>query len=106
MKYHSTRSTNKNQGVSLSYAVLKGLADDGGLYMPESILQLEQSFIENLHTYSLPEIGFIVAKTLIGNEVPDNILKPLVEEALNFPIPLVKVTEGIYSLELFHGPTM
>ncbi|AHM63522.1 threonine synthase [Flammeovirgaceae bacterium 311] len=104
MQYYSTNKTAEK--VRLPYAVLKGLADDGGLYMPESIPQLPARFFEDIHTKSLPEIGYIVAAALIGDEVPAEVLKQIVEETLNFPIPAVQVEEDIYSLELFHGPTM
>lgn len=74
--------------------------------MPERIPQLPAEFFETLHSKSLPEIGFTVASALLGDEVPAEVLKQLIEETLNFPIPAVKVEENIYSLELFHGPTM
>lgn len=104
MHYYSTNK--QAQKVRLPEAVLKGLADDGGLYMPEQIPQLPSSFFDSLHTKTLPEIGFSVASALLGEEVPADVLRKIVEETLNFPIPAVKVEEDIYSLELFHGPTM
>ncbi|WP_224997330.1 threonine synthase [Cesiribacter sp. SM1] len=104
MQYYSTNKSAAT--VRLPYAVLKGLADDGGLYMPESIPQLPASFFETIHTKTLPEIGYAVASALIGDEVPADVLKKIVEETLNFPIPAVRVENDIYSLELFHGPTM
>lgn len=102
MNFYSTKS---REQVNLKQAVLKGLANDGGLYMPETIPVLPSSFIQQLSTYSLPEIGFQVAKNILGNDVPDKVLQPMIEEVLNFPIPLVCVENNIYSLELFHGPT-
>jgi threonine synthase len=104
MQYYSTNKSADT--VRLPYAVLKGLADDGGLYMPESIPQLPPAFFETIHTKSLPEIGYAVASALIGDEVPADVLRQIVEETLNFPIPAVAVEKDIYSLELFHGPTM
>jgi threonine synthase len=104
MHYYSTNKEARK--VRLPEAVLKGLAEDGGLYMPEHIPRLPASFFDTLHTRSLPEIGFAVAAALLGDEVPADVLKQIVEETLNFPIPAVQVEKDIYSLELFHGPTM
>lgn len=100
-------STNKQAApVPLKHAVLKGLAEDGGLYMPAAIPVLPASFFEQLHQLSLQEIAFTVASAFLHEDVPAHVLKPLVEEVLNFDIPLVEVEKDIYSLELFHGPTM
>ncbi|MDR3367489.1 MAG: threonine synthase [Prevotellaceae bacterium] len=104
MKYYST-----NKQVSLSTlkeAVLKGLADDNGLYMPERIPQLGSDFFASLHTKTLQEIAVEVAAALFGEDVAPAALRDIVHSALNFDIPLVKVTDNLYSLELFHGPTM
>lgn len=104
MRYHSTKS--KEKFVSLKDAVTQGLAPDGGLYMPESIPVLPESFFSTLHEKSLQEIGYTVAKAFVGEDVADDKLHALVDETLNFPIPLVTLTESISVLELFHGPTM
>lgn len=104
MHYYSTNK--QSAKATLPDAVLKGLAGDGGLYMPEHIPQLPASFIDTLHTKSLQEIAFAVAAAFVQDEVPASILEELVEEALDFSIPLQAVEEGIYTLELFHGPTM
>ncbi|MCH7535360.1 MAG: threonine synthase, partial [Bacteroidetes bacterium] len=104
MKYYST-----NRGVedvSLKDAILKGLADDNGLYMPQKINQLPEAFFKNLSGYSLHEIAFEVAKLYVEDDIPDGDLKALVEEVLSFEIPLVHVEGQYNSLELFHGPTM
>lgn len=103
MKYISTR---KQEETNIKTAILKGLADDGGLFMPEYIPQLEADFFENLPSLSLQEIGFRVAKEFLGESISDDSLKKLINEVLNFEIPAVKISEDIYSLELFHGPTM
>lgn len=103
MKYYSTKG--KAKQASFQEAIFKGLPEDNGLYMPEDIPELPSSFFETLHKKSLPEIGFEVLKQFVGGEIPDQDLSKLVEETLNFEIPLVEVSEGIYSLELYHGPT-
>ncbi|QCX54278.1 threonine synthase [Elizabethkingia sp. JS20170427COW] len=103
MKYYSTR---EKQYVNIQQAVLKGLAEDGGLYMPSEIPQLSQDFFENIENLSLPEIGFEVAKAFLGNAIPDQHLKNIVDDVLNFEIPLIPIHDNLYSLELFHGPTL
>ncbi|MCL1667016.1 threonine synthase [Elizabethkingia ursingii] len=103
MKYYSTRG---KHSVNIQQAVLNGLADDGGLYMPAYIPQLPASFFENIENKSLPEIGFEVAKLFLEDSVPDEILKEMINEVLNFDIPVVPVHDNIYSIELFHGPTL
>ncbi|UQB69028.1 threonine synthase [Epilithonimonas zeae] len=103
MKYISTR---QQEQTNIKTAILKGLADDGGLFMPEYIPQLDSEFFENLPNLSLQEIGFRVAKEFLGESISDNNLKEIIDEVLNFEIPAVKISDNIYSLELFHGPTM
>ena len=103
MKYISTR---QQEETNIKTAILKGLADDGGLFMPEYIPQLSSDFFEQLPNLSLPEIGFRVAKEFLGDSIPDKNLKEIIDEVLNFEIPVVKISEDVYSLELFHGPTM
>jgi threonine synthase len=104
MRLYSTKNT--NEFVSLREAVLKGLPDDNGLFMPEHIPQLSPEFIENIDKYSLPEIGFEVCKTLFQGALPDADVRELVDAAIDFPAPLVKVSENVYSLELYHGPSL
>ncbi len=104
MKYYST---NKNTPVvTLKEAVVKGLAADNGLFMPERIEKFEQDFFENIHHLSLQEIAFEVAKKFFGEDVEEASLKEIVYDTLQFDCPVVKVTENIWSLELFHGPTL
>ncbi len=103
MKYISTR---QQQETNIKTAILKGLADDGGLFMPEYIPQLDSEFFENLPNLTLEEIGFQVAKEFLGESISDENLKEIINEVLNFEIPAVKISDNIYSLELFHGPTM
>ncbi len=104
MKFYSTN--HKTKPVSFREAVIQGLADDKGLFYPESIPELPASFFERLPKLSLPEIAFEFLIPYVGDELQDTDLKLLLEEALNFDIPLVEITRNIYALELFHGPTM
>lgn len=104
MKYYST---NKNsETVSFKDATIKGQAPDKGLYFPETIPQIEKSLIDNIEKLSNEEIAFRVIKPYVGSEINDDDLFKIVSETVNFPIPLVKVNENIFSLELFHGPTL
>ncbi|MDE5789885.1 MAG: threonine synthase [Muribaculaceae bacterium] len=104
MKYRSTAALSPE--VSLEEAVVKGLAPDKGLYMPLSFPSLSDDFINHLPEMSLPQMAYEVAAALFGEDVEEDALKRIVEETLNFKIPLVKVDNNIFSLELFHGPTL
>lgn len=104
MHLYSTR--NKSGFVSLREAVLKGLPDDNGLYMPESIPQLPDSFFSSLRKMSFVEIGYAVSKALFQEEIPDSNLIDIVSKALTFPAPLVKLADHTFILELFHGPSL
>lgn len=104
MKYRST--TGKSQEVSLEEAVVKGLAPDNGLYMPLSFPELPKAFFDKLPEMSLPDMAVEIAQALFGEDVEKSALNELTRETLNFSIPLVKVDENKYSLELFHGPTL
>lgn len=92
--------------MSFQEAIFKGLPEDNGLYMPETIPELPPSFFDKISGYSLPEIGFQVIKPYVGNEISDEDLKKIIDETLSFDIPLVKIKDDTYSLELFHGPTL
>ena len=104
MKYYSTNKSVSE--VSLKEAVTKGLADDKGLFMPERIEELPASFFENIHKMSFQEISFEVAKKFFGEDIPEADLKEIVYDTLSFDCPVVHVNNNIYSLELFHGPTL
>ncbi|NDV64081.1 threonine synthase [Bacteroides sp. 224] len=104
MKYYSTNQ--QAPLASLQEAVVKGLASDKGLFMPESIKPLPKEFYDKIDTYSFQEIAYRVADAFFGEDVPADVLKEIVYDTLNFDVPLVKVTDTIYSLELFHGPTL
>lgn len=104
MRYYST---NKNTpDVSLKEAVVKGLAADNGLFMPERIESFEPSFFNNIHHLSFQEIAFEVAKKFFGEDIDHKSLKEIVYDTLEFDCPVVHVAGTIWSLELFHGPTM
>lgn len=104
MKYYSTNR--KAPMADLQEAVVKGLAPDRGLYMPECIKILPTEFYETIDQLSFQEIAYRVADAFFGEDIPADILKQIVYDTLNFDIPLVSVGESIYSLELFHGPTL
>ena len=104
MKYYST---NKQTPISdLQQAVVKGLADDRGLFMPESIPVLPDSFFEQIDQLSFHEMAYEVAQVFFGEDIEPEILRQIVNETLNFDTPIVEVSENIYALELFHGPTL
>jgi threonine synthase len=104
MKYYST---NKNsERVSFKEATIKGQAPDKGLFFPETIPQMEKGLIDSIEKISNEEIAFRAIKPYVDNEINEDDLFKIVSETVNFPIPLVKVTENIFSLELFHGPTL
>lgn len=104
MQYYSTNGIAPK--VSLQEAVVGGLAPDKGLYMPERIPTIPQAFFNNIGEMTLQDIAFVVANTLFGDDIDSATLKEIVNETLNFDIPLVHVDENRYSLELFHGPTL
>ena len=114
MRYYSTNG--KAPLATLEKAVVKGLAEDKGLYMPERIKPLPQAFFDNIQDMSLQEIAYQVADCFFGEDVDAESLRKIVYDTLSFDIPLVKVEKvkelkgekelPIYSLELFHGPTL
>ncbi len=104
MKYYSTNKTAPI--TTLEEAVVKGLASDKGLYMPEKIKALPQSFFDNIENLSFQEIACTVADAFFGEDVEAGKLKEIVYDTLNFDTPAVRVKDNIYSLELFHGPTL
>lgn len=104
MKYYSTNK--KAPIATLEKAVVKGLAEDKGLYMPERIKPLPQSFFDNIENMTFQEIAYQVADCFFGEDVDAESLKAIVYDTLQFDCPVVKVTDSIYTLELFHGPTL
>ncbi len=104
MNYYSLN--NKKSKVSFQEAVIQGLAHDKGLYFPENIVPLSQSFFDTIENLSNTEIAYEVISQFVGNEIPDFELKQIISETLSFDFPLVQLEKDVYSLELFHGPTM
>ncbi len=104
MNYYSTNK--QAPPVSLQEAVVRGLAPDRGLYMPERINTLPASFYEELPGLSFQEMSYRVGMAFFGEDLPEDTLRELVYDTLSFETPLVRVDEHIYSLELFHGPTL
>ena len=104
MKYYSTNG--KAPLATLEKAVVKGLAEDKGLYMPERIKPLPKDFFEHIQDLSFQEIAFQVADCFFGEDVEAESLRKIVYDTLSFDVPLVKVKDSIYCLELFHGPTL
>jgi threonine synthase len=104
IQFYSTN--NKNLKVPLKEAVLRGLAVDGGLFMPDHIPVLPPSFFDQIQQLSFSEIAFEVSKTLLHGALREIDLKKMVENTINFDAPLKKIAPDIYTLELFHGPTL
>ena len=104
MKYYSTNK--QAPYASLEDAVVKGLASDKGLYMPESIKSIDKEVIADLKNKSFHEIACIVAQAFFGEDIEPEILNKIVKDTLAFETPVINVHDNIYSLELFHGPTL
>mgnify|MGYP000692906472 CR=1 FL=1 len=104
MNYYSLNK--KAPNTTFADAVVRGIAPDKGLYFPETITPLSEEFIKNIENYSNNEIAFEAIKQFVGDEIPENELKRIIEETLCFDFPVVSVDENISSLELYHGPTM
>ena len=104
MNYYSLNK--KAPNTSFKDAVIKGLAPDKGLYFPESITPLPKSFFDTIDNLSHSEIAFTAIKQFVSPDIPEDVLKTIIEETLSFDFPIVKLNENISTLELFHGPTM
>ncbi len=100
-------STNRNSPqANFQEAAIKGLAPDGGLYFPKEVPVLPEAFLKNIRQLGKAEIGLQVMQPYIGDCIPTNVLQRIISETVDFPFPLVQVTEDIFSLELYHGPTL
>ena len=104
MQYYSTNK--KAPMADLHKAVVKGLAEDRGLYMPETIHKLPKEFFDNIQDMSFQDIAYNVASAFFGEDVDQDALQEIVFDTLRFDCPVVKVCDNIYALELFHGPTL
>ena len=104
MKYYSLN--NKSHKVNFQKAVVEGLAPDRGLYFPETITPLSDSFFANIEKLTHEEIAYEAIKQFVGDEIPETELKRIIAETLCFDFPCVQVEDNVFSLELFHGPTM
>lgn len=104
MQYFSTN--NQSPKVGFKQATIQGQAPDKGLYFPESIPAIPRDLIENMQQYSNEEIAYQVIAPYVGDAIPEAELRRIVQETVNFDIPLVPITDAIFSLELYHGPTL
>ena len=104
MNYYSLNK--KSSNVTFKEALIKGLAPDKGLYFPEKINKLSESFIANINNYSNEEIAYECIHQFIGSEIPESDLRKIITDVLSFDFPLTKLNDQISFLELFHGPTM
>lgn len=104
MRYFSTNGASPH--VSFRDAVINGQPDDGGLYFPASIPRFPDGSIDSMNRLSNAEIAFVAIRDLVGDEIPDDALRNICEETVDFPFPLVEITPDIATLELFHGPTL
>ncbi|MEP7144370.1 MAG: threonine synthase [Ferruginibacter sp.] len=104
MQYFSTN--HQSPEVNFKQATINGQAPDNGLYFPERVPAVSKELIKNIFQYSHEEIAYQVMKPYVGDAIPEDVLRSIVKETVNFDIPLVKVTDHIFSLELYHGPTL
>lgn len=104
MKFYSLNDQNKQ--ASFKEAVIAGIASDKGLYFPESITPLPVDFFENIQEFSNHEIAFKAIHQFVSDDIPDEVLKEIIANTLDFDFPVVDIEEDVATLELFHGPTM
>src|SRR5262245_18138235 len=103
MNFYSTR--NKSDFWSFRDAVVQGHAPDGGLFMPERINPFPKEYFKSVRNKPFAELSFDVAKQLLGDVVPADVLKQVVERTVNFDVPLVEIEPDVFAMELYHGPT-
>lgn len=104
MRYYSTN--NHQNTATLEQAVIRGLAPDGGLFMPDKLPRFPQAILRNMTAMTLQEMGYAIASYALSSDVPADVLHDIVFGAFSFKIPLIKTAQGHHVLELFHGPTM
>jgi len=103
MLFYNTKD--KKSKYSFKEAIIKGIAPQMGLFFPEMLPLLTETYLNELHKHPIQEVAFEVARSFIGDEIDKVSLQKIIDETLNFPLPLVKVEDNTYALELFHGPT-
>ena len=104
MRFYSTNR--QCPDASLEEAVMTGLAPDGGLYMPLHIPEIPRAFFNNIGEMTIANIAYVVANTILGDDIDSAQLNAIVNDTFSFDIPLRKIENNIYALELFHGPTL
>ena len=104
MQLYSTKGQVEN--VDLREAVFKGLPDDNGLFMPTNIPKFDPDFIDTIEKYDFQTIAYEITRTLVQGDIPDEDIKAIIKDAVNFDAPLVPVTDNLFCLELFHGPSL
>lgn len=104
MQYFSTNGISRP--VSFREAVLTGQPDDKGLYFPDAIPYIDEDLLVQFKKMSNGEVAFEVIRPYVGDEIPDDTLRQICIETVDFPFPLVEISEQISVLELFHGPTL
>ncbi|MBY0244758.1 MAG: threonine synthase, partial [Sphingobacteriaceae bacterium] len=104
MKFYSTN--NPDLSVSFKEAVFNSMPADKGLYMPTNLPALPADFIQNIEKYSMQEIAFKVAETLLKDDISAKDLKAIINDAINFEAPIVALDKNTFVLELFHGPSL
>lgn len=104
MQYYSLNK--QAPDVDFKEATINGQAPDKGLYFPRQVPKLEKSFIDGIDSMEKYELAYYIMKPYVGDSIDAEALEQIVAETISFPFPLVKVTENIFSLELFHGPTL
>lgn len=106
MQLYSTNDPSRVNKVNFQEALFHSMPEDKGLYMPEFFPRLKDSFFGNIENLTFQEIAFEVAEALLGDEIPALKLREIIDDAINFSAPVVKLDEQIHVLELFHGPTL
>jgi threonine synthase len=104
MLYYSTNQ--RSPKADFKEATVKGQAPDKGLYFPETLPLLEEDFIKHIDRFTKEEIALKAIQPFVGDTIPSEILEQIVAETVNFEFPLVQIKDNIFSLELFHGPTL
>ena len=104
MLYYNIK--NPKEIVSLEQAVIDGVSEDGGLYMPQSIVRLPQAFVRNMGHMTLQEIAYAIASFAFQGDIDADVLHDMVYDTLDFDIPLRRIDDNHFVLELYHGPTM